>query len=341
MADLKSLLNKVADGHDLDADEAAAAFEAMMAGEASDPMIAGFLMALRSKGETIGEIAGAARAMRAKAARVEAPEGAIDIVGTGGDAKGTYNISTCSALVVAGAGVVVAKHGNRAISSRSGSGDVLEELGVRLGTPPENVARCLREARLGFMFAPAHHSAMKHVMPARKALGVRTIFNLLGPLTNPAGVKRQIMGVFDRRWVEPLAHVLKSLGSEHVWVVHGSDGMDELTTTGESMVAEMKNGEVRTFTLTPEEAGLARARLEDLQGGDARENAAAIRALLRGEKGPFRDVVLLNSAAALIVAGKAADIRAGVEMAARSIDSGAAGEALEKLAAISNQGKDG
>jgi anthranilate phosphoribosyltransferase len=335
MADFKTILGKAADGQPLTAEEAADAFEVMMAGEAGEAQTAGLLMALRVRGETVDEITGAARTMRAKASRVEAPEGAIDIVGTGGDAKGTYNISTCASLVTAGAGVPVAKHGNRAISSKSGAGDVLEALGVKLGLEPELVARCVREANVGFMFAPAHHAAMKHVMPARLALGVRTIFNLLGPLTNPAGVRRQIMGVYAREWVEPLAHVLKNLGSEHVWVVHGADGMDELTTTGETFVAEMKNGEIRTFTVTPADAGLSEASMEELQGGDAQENAAAIRAVLSGEHGPFRDIVILNSAAALIIAGRAGDLKEGAEMAARSIDDGAALQALEKLVEIS------
>ena len=256
MPDMKSFINKVADGTSLSANEASKAFDLMMSGEASEGQIAGFLMALRVRGETIEEITGAATTMRAKATPVVAPADAIDVVGTGGDAKGTYNISTCSALVVAGCGLPVAKHGNRSISSKSGSADVLEALGVNLSVTPDKVTQCIEKANVGFMFAQSHHSAMKHVMPARLSLGTRTIFNLLGPLTNPAGAKSQLLGVFSDQWVVPLAHVLKNLGSTRAWVVHGADGLDELTTTGPTHVAELKDGEITQFTITPEDAGL-------------------------------------------------------------------------------------
>jgi len=336
MTDMKSFVAKAVSGEPLTAREASSAFDLMMSGEATDAQIAGFLIALRMRGETVDEITGAAATMRARATPVAAPDDAIDIVGTGGDAKGTYNISTCSALVTAACGVAVAKHGNRSVSSKSGSADVLEALGVKLTITPEKVGECLREANVGFMFAPAHHSAMKHVMPARKQLATRTIFNLLGPLTNPAGAKSQLLGVFADEWVAPLAHVLKNLGSRRVWVVHGADGLDELTTTGPTHVAELKDGEVREFTITPQEAGLPVASPDDLLGGDAAENAKAIEAVLSGEKNAFRDIVLLNAGASLIVADKAANIRDGVEMAARAIDEGAAKQALARLVETSN-----
>jgi anthranilate phosphoribosyltransferase len=293
-------------------------------------------MALRMRGETVEEITGAATTMRAKATPVSAPDNAIDIVGTGGDAKGTYNISTCAALVVAGCGVPVAKHGNRSVSSKSGAADVLEALGVNLSLSPEQVSNCIAGAGVGFMFAPAHHSAMKYVMPARKEMAVRTIFNVLGPLTNPAGAKSELLGVFADQWVAPLANVLKQLGAERAWVVHGSDGMDELTTTGPSHVAQLKDGVIEEFTITPEDAGLAIANPDDLIGGDAAQNADAIRELLAGGPGAFRDIVLLNAGAALVVAGKANDIRQGVELATEAVDSGAAQAALSKLVEISN-----
>ncbi len=338
MQDLKPLIAKVAEGASLRVAEAATAFDLMMSGEANDAQVAGFLMALRVRGETVEEITGAARVMRAKAAGVVAPEDAIDIVGTGGDAKNTYNISTCTAIVVAGAGVPVAKHGNRSISSKSGSADVLEALGVRLDTAPEVVARAIAEAGLGFMFAPSHHAAMKHVMPARRALATRTIFNLLGPLTNPAGTRRQVVGVFARRWVRPLAEVLKNLGTQRALVVHGSDGMDEITTTGPTYAAELKDdGSIAEYEITPADIGLATADPQALVGGNAAENAAAITALLEGTPGPFRDIVVLNAAAALKIAGKAQDWQTGADLAAKAIDSGAARERLARLVAITNE----
>lgn len=337
MPDMKYFIDKVATGATLSPNESAKAFDLMMAGKASDAQIAGFLMALRVRGETVEEITGAATTMRNRATPVKAPADAIDVVGTGGDAKGSYNISTCSALVVAGCGLPVAKHGNRSISSKSGSADVLEALGVNLSVTPEKVSECIDRAHVGFMFAQAHHSAMKHVMPARQALGTRTIFNLLGPLTNPAGAKLQLLGVFAKEWVVPLAHVLKNLGSTRAWVVHGADGLDELTTTGPTHVAELKDGQISEFTITPSDAGLPTASPNDLLGGDARQNADAILDVLDGETGPFRDIVLLNTGAALVVAGKATNIKQGVEMAANAIDSRAARTALDQLVAISNE----
>lgn len=336
MAELKQFIARLANGETLGADDSAAAFDIMMSGDATPGQIGAFLMALRVRGETVDEITGAARTMRAKAATVEAPEGAVDTCGTGGDAKGTHNISTCAAFVVAGAGIPVAKHGNRAMSSNSGSADVLVALGVNLDIPPDTVARCIREAGVGFMFAPAHHSAMKHVGPTRAELGTRTIFNLLGPLSNPARAKRQVIGVFSREWTVPLAEVAGNLGAEHVWVVHGSDGLDELTTTGPTFVAEYKDGAVNSFEVAPRDAGLAPASARDLLGGDIDTNAQGIRDVLAGKPSAFRDIVLLNAAAALIVAGKAATLAQGAQQAAQAIDSGAARERLDRLVAISN-----
>lgn len=334
MSDLKPFLQKIATGAVLSEEEAAAAFEILMSGGATPSQIGAFLMGLRVRGEAIDELVGAARVMRAKVTPVEAPAGAMDIVGTGGDASGTYNISTCSTFVVAGAGVPVAKHGNRALSSRSGAADVLSELGVRIDLAPDAIARSIREAGVGFMFAPNHHSAMKYVGPTRVEIGTRTIFNLLGPVSNPAGVRRLLLGVFAQSWVEPIANVMSRLGCERVWVVHGADGLDEITTTGPTFAAEALGGVVRAFEIRPEDAGLKRARPEDLKGGSAADNARAIRELLAGKRGPFRDIVVLNSAAALVVAGKAADIRAGAELAAAAIDAGRAAAVLERLVAV-------
>ncbi|MAN61926.1 MAG: anthranilate phosphoribosyltransferase [Parvibaculum sp.] len=337
MTDFKSLIAKVADGRALSSDDAEAAFDAMMSGEATSGQIGAFLMALRVRGETVDEITAGAKIMRSKAVQVPAPANAIDTCGTGGDASGTYNISTAASFAVAACGVPVAKHGNKALSSKSGSAEVLEKLGVKLDIGPDQIRRCIDEAGIGFMFAPAHHSAMKHVGPTRAELGTRTIFNLLGPLSNPAGTKFQVVGVFDDKWVEPLAHVLKNLGSTRVWVMHGSDGLDELTTTGPSRVAELKDGNVSTFDVTPEEVGLPRAAAADLKGGDPNENTAALRRLLDGESGPYRDIVALNAAASLVVAGKAPSLKDGVQMAGDAIASGAAKAALDKLVAVSNE----
>lgn len=333
---LRSLIQKVSTGATLTGQEARNALEIMTDGHATQAQMGAFLMALRVRGETIDEIAGAAQMLRARMHRVEAPSDAVDIVGTGGDGHGTFNVSTCAALVAAGAGLKVAKHGNRSVSSLSGASDVLAALGVALDVAPAKVAIAIQEAGVGFMWAPLHHPAMKHWAPIRGELGIRTLFNLLGPICNPAGVRRQIVGVFARQWVEPIAHVLASLGSEHVWVVHGHDGLDELTTTGATDVAELKDGKITMFEITPADAGLQPAKLSDLRGGDAVGNAAAIRTLLAGGAGPFRDIVLLNAAAALIVGGKAKTLPEGVDLATRSIDGGAAGAALERLIAITN-----
>jgi len=335
-ADLGAALRKVASGETLTQTEAAEAFETIMSGAAPDAQIGALLMGMRLRGETVDEIAGAARAMRAHALKVHAPEGALDTCGTGGDAKGTHNISTAVAFVVAGAGVPVAKHGNRSISSRSGSADVLTALGVNIECEPAIISRCLEQCGLGFMFAPAHHPAMRHVGHVRKELGTRTIFNLLGPLANPASTKYQVVGVFAEQWVEPVASVLGLLGVERAWVVHGSDGLDELTTTGISYVAALDHGRVSTFNVSPKNAGLPEARPEDLTGGDAEENAAHLRAVLQGNQGPLRDIVLLNAAAALLVAGKAKSLRDGVALAAESIDSGKAKSVLDALIKLSH-----
>jgi anthranilate phosphoribosyltransferase len=335
-ADLRGAIGKVASGNTLSQLEAAEAFELMMSGAATLAQIGGLLMALRVRGETVDEIAGAARAMRAKVLPVRAPDGAIDTCGTGGDNKGTFNVSTCAAFVVAGAGVPVAKHGNRSISSRSGSADVLTALGVNIDASPETISACIFGCGLGFMFAPTHHAAMRHVAQVRIELGTRTIFNLLGPLANPAGTKYQIIGVFGKEWVEPVACVLGLLGAERAWVVHGSDGLDELTTTGVSDVAAIDAGRVSTFRISPRNAGLPDAKPGDLIGGDAVENAAHIRAVLGGLKGSYRDIVLLNAAAALLVAGKAKTLRDGVALAANSIDSGKAKAVLDALVPLSH-----
>jgi anthranilate phosphoribosyltransferase len=336
MDDLKSIIGKVATGATLSRDEAATAFAAMMSGEATPSQMGGLLMALRVRGETVDEITGAVAAMRGKMLRVEAPADAIDVVGTGGDGSGSVNVSTCAAFIVAGSGVPVAKHGNRALSSRSGAADVLASLGVKIDLNPDKVGRCIKEAGIGFMFAPAHHPAMKNVGPTRVELATRTIFNLLGPLSNPAGVRRQMVGVFSKQWVQPLAQVLKNLGSEAAWVVHGSDGLDEITLTGPTSVAALENGNIRSFEVTPEDAGLARSAPGSLAGGDADANAVALRGVLEGKPGAYRDVALLNAAAALIVAGKAKDLKEGVAIGARTLDSGAAAARLKQLIAVSN-----
>ena len=334
--DFKALIAKVATSASLTRAEAATAFDRMMSGDATPSQMGALLMALRVRGETVDEITGAVTTMRAKMLGVKAPADAVDIVGTGGDASGSYNISTCASFILAGAGVPVAKHGNRALSSKSGAADVLQALGVKIDLTAEQVAKCIAEAGIGFMFAPGHHPAMKNVGPTRVELGTRTIFNLLGPLSNPASVKRQMIGTFSRQWLEPMAQVLKNLGSESIWVVHGSDGLDEITTSGPTSVAELKNGEIRTFEITPEDAGLARAKPEALRGGDANANAAALLDVLKGKKGPYRDVSVLNAAAALIVAGKAKDLKEGAALAAHAIDSGEAEGRLDRLIGVSN-----
>ena len=334
---MKQILAHVATGESLTESEAERAFDIMMSGEASPAQIGGFLMALRVRGETVAEITGAARIMRAKAQHLEAPVGAIDTCGTGGDASGTYNISTAAALVAAGCGVPVAKHGNRALSSKSGSADVLAALGVKTDADFTLVRECLWDNNIGFLMAPRHHSAMRHVGGVRVELGTRTLFNLLGPLSNPAGARRQLVGVFAEQWVEPMAEVLGRLGTERAWVVHGSDGLDELTVTGPTHVAEWRDGKLRRFQVTPEQAGLPLSGMAELKGGDAEHNGAALLRLLDGEKGAYRNIVLLNAAAALVIAGQAADLKDGAAQAARAIDGGAARRALVRLVEITNR----
>jgi anthranilate phosphoribosyltransferase len=336
MERFRTLIGKAATGAPLSREESSHVFDIMMSGEATPSQMGGLLMALRVRGETVDEIAGAVATMRSKMLTVEAPAGAIDVVGTGGDGAGSYNISTCAAFIVAGAGVPVAKHGNRALSSKSGAADVLMALGIKIDLDPAAISRCIKEAGIGFMFAPQHHPAMKHVGPTRVELGTRTIFNLLGPLSNPANVRRQMVGVYARQWIEPVAEVLKTLGSERAWVVHGSDGLDEITTTGTTAVAELANGNIRTFEIKPEDAGIGRAKSEDLKGGDGVHNAEALKAVLDGKPGAYRDIALMNAAASLVVAGKANTLADGAQLAAQSIDSGAAKARLEKLVTVSN-----
>ncbi|WP_203074112.1 anthranilate phosphoribosyltransferase [Falsiroseomonas ponticola] len=330
---MKKILARLAQGERLAESEAEAAFGMIMAGEATPAQIAGLLMAMRVRGETVAEMTGAVRAMRARMIAVEAPPDAIDIVGTGGDAAGTLNISTAAALVVAGAGVKVAKHGNRALSSRSGAADALSALGIPvMETPLDRLPAVLAEAGMVFLMAPRHHSALRHAAGPRVELGTRTIFNLLGPLANPARVKRQMTGAFAPEWLRPMAETLARLGTERAWLVHGM-GLDELTLAGPSQVVELKDGLIREFEVSPEDAGLPRAPAESLRGGDPAENAAALLALLEGAPGPYRDVVLLNAAAGLVVAGVAPTLRDAVPLAARSIDGGAALGVLNRLRA--------
>jgi len=335
MPDFKALLARVAEGHALSESQAEAAFDVIMSGNASPSQMGAFLMALRVRGETVDEITGAARIMRAKALAVDAPPGTIDTCGTGGDSSGSFNISTASALIVAGCGVPVAKHGNRALSSKSGSADVLTALGVNIDADLTVVRQCLWEIGIGFLMAPRHHSATRHVAPTRVELGTRTIFNLLGPLSSPAMARRQLVGVFAPEWVRPMAEVLGRLGAERAWVVHG-EGLDELTITGPTTVASFDDGRVETFEVVPEDFGLPRARLEDIRGGEPQDNAAAMRNLLGGAGGPLRDVVLLNSGAALLIAGRVTTVEAGIELAAEALDSGAARIVLEDLIARTN-----
>lgn len=340
MSGLKPFIAKIAARQPLTRQEASDAFEILMSGEASMAQVGGFLMGLRVRGETVDEIAGAVSIMRQKMVPVDAPEDAIDIVGTGGDGTNTYNISTLAALIVAGAGVPVAKHGNRALSSKSGTADALSQLGVKLDIEPDLISRCIREAGIGFMFAQLHHPAMRHVGPARVELGARTIFNIVGPLSSPARVKKQLFGVYSPEWLIPGAEALRDLGLTSAWVVHGS-GLDEITTTGPSQVAELKDGEIRTFELTPGDFGVATVSLDAIRGGDGAVNAAALRDVLGGAKTAYRDVALCNAAASLIVAGKAGDVTEGMHLASQSLDTGSAARALETLIAISNSGAQG
>ena len=336
MSDILRPLIGIAATRPLTRAEALTAFDALFEGQGTPAQMGGFLMALRTRGETVDEYAAAASVMRAKCNPVRAPEGAIDIVGTGGDGKGTLNISTAAAFVVAGAGVIVAKHGNRNLSSKSGAADALTELGLNVMVGPEVVERCLAEAGIGFMMAPVHHPAIRHVMPVRAELGTRTIFNILGPLTNPAGVKRQLTGAFSAALIRPMAETLLALGSEKAWLVHGSDGTDEISISGTTSVSAVEDGAVRDFTLHPEEAGLSPHPFEDILGGTPAENAAAFRALLNGAKGAYRDAVLLNAAAALVVADRVQTLREGVDLARASIDSGAARAKIEALCRLTN-----
>jgi anthranilate phosphoribosyltransferase len=334
--DFKPYIAALAEGAPLAREEARAAFSLIFDGAATPAQLGAFLMGLRMRGESVEEIIGAAQAMRAVMTPVEAPAGAIDIVGTGGDGAGTYNISTLAALIAAGAGAVVAKHGGKASSSRSGASDVLGELCVKVGVSAEAAAQCLREAGVCFMAGPTHHPALRHAGPVRAEMGVRTIFNLLGPLSNPARVERQALGVYSRDWLEPLARVLRELGSKRVWLLHGSDGLDEATTTGPTHVVALEDGEIRAFEITPEDAGLSRATAQQLVGGDPAHNARALRAVLAGEKNAYRDIAVLNAAIALIVAGRAADLREGAALAQQALDSGAAAEKLAALVRLSN-----
>jgi anthranilate phosphoribosyltransferase len=332
--DLKATLSKLAGGEALSADEAEAAFTIIMSGEATPAQIGGLLMAMRIRGETVPEITGAVRAMRARMTAIDAPEGAIDVCGTGGDGAGTLNVSSAVTFVVASLGVPVAKHGNRALSSRTGGADVLTALGVNIDAPIDRLPLILREAGAVFLFAPRHHPSMRHAAGPRVELGTRTIFNILGPLSNPARVKRQLTGVFSPDWTRPMAETLGALGCESAWLVHGL-GLDELTVAGENRVTALKDGSVHTFSVTAEDAGLARAPVAAIKGGDATFNAEALLGVLRGSPGAYRDTVLLNAAAALIVAGQAADLRDGVHQASHAIASGAALNALETMRRVS------
>jgi anthranilate phosphoribosyltransferase len=335
--DFHAALALVADGGTLDAEDSARIFRIIMTGTVAEDDLADFLLHQAERGPTVPEIVGAVRAMRAQMRDVAAPEGAIDLCGTGGDGHGTLNISTAVSFVVAGAGAIVAKHGNRSASSKSGAADILEALGVKIDLEPARAAQVLAETGIVFLFAQVHHPAMRHVASVRKKIGRRTIFNLLGPLASPAKVTRQLVGIFGKEWLEPYAQALKALGSERALVVHGADGLDELTTTGITYFASLENGAVTLGQITPEEAGLGRATLQDLKGGDAIQNAAALRQLLDGEQGPYRDIVLLNAGAALLVAGRAKDIKSGVALAATSLDSGAAKQKLANLIEASNR----
>ncbi len=327
---LKPVLARLATGATLDEDEAEAAFDLIMSGEATPAQIAGLLMAMRVRGETVAELVGAVRAMRARMLAVAAPPNTMDVCGTGGDNAGTLNVSTAVTFVLAALGVPVAKHGNRALSSRTGGADVLTALGVNVDVPLERLPQVLARAGCMFLFAPRHHAALRHAAGPRVELGTRTIFNLLGPLANPARVRRQLTGVFDRAWARPMVETLQRLGTEACWVVHGQ-GLDELTVAGTSSVVALRHGKIREFAVTPEDAGLKRAPISAIQGGDAAQNAAALLALLSGVHGAYRDIVLLNSAAALIVADRADTLRDGVAMAAAALDRGEAIGVLERL----------
>ncbi len=337
MQDLKEAIGQLANGESLSREDTKAAFNIIMSGEATDAQIGAVLMGMRVRGETEDEFAGAIDALRAVMLPVDAPQDAIDIVGTGGDAKGSYNISTCTALVTAGCGVPVAKHGNRSLSSKSGASDCLTALGVNIELSPSQTSDCIEDAGIGFMFAPAHHSAMRYVGPARVELATRTIFNLLGPMCNPASVKRQLLGVFAPQWVLTAAKVAQKLGSEKIWVVHGQ-GFDEVTITGTTQVAELVNGSVNTFEVNPSDFGFDIASESEIAGGDANENAKALREVLDGKPSAYRNMVIMNAACSLIVADKASNLQEATKLATNSIDSGSAMTTLEKLIKTSNQG---
>lgn len=337
MQDLKEAINQLANGQSLSRKETHAVFNIIMSGEATETQIGGILMAMRVRGETEDEFAGAIDALRAVMLPVDAPDNAIDIVGTGGDAKGSYNISTCTAIVTASCGVPVAKHGNRSLSSKSGASDCLTALGVNIDLSPSQITDCIDEAGIGFMFAPAHHSAMRYVGPSRVELGTRTIFNLLGPMCNPASVKRQLLGVFAPQWVLTAAKVAQKLGSEKLWVVHGQ-GFDEVTITGTTQVAELVDGSVKTFEINPSDFGFDVASESAIAGGDATENAKALREVLDGKPSAYRNMVIMNTACSLVIADKAKDLQDAAAQASAAIDTGAAMATLDKLVEISNQG---
>ena len=338
MSALQPILIRLAEGERLDRATAGKAFDIIMSGKADGVEIAAFLMALRVRGETVGEIAGGVDAMRDHASRIDAPDGVVDTCGTGGDGLDTVNISTTAALVAAAAGVPVAKHGNRSVSSKSGSSDVLMALGARLEQPLERVSDALREFGFTFLYAPAHHSAMRHAAPVRKALGVRTIFNLLGPLANPAGATRQVIGVYSAHLLQPMAEVLRELGADHVWVVHGRDGMDELSVSEASDVVVLKDDDISDLVVTPEQVGLMRHGPDALAGGSAEDNARDLRDVLDGEAGAYRDAVLMNAGAALVVGGRAEELSDGVQLAAHAIDSGKARDLLDRWIAFTQDG---
>jgi len=337
LTELKPYLAKASDGQVLSFEEAREAFECIMSGRATPAQIAGFLVALRMRGEHVDEISGAVDVIRSKALPITAPIEAMDIVGTGGDGSGTLNISTATAIVTAACGIPIAKHGNRALSSKSGAADVLTAMGVNLDADFALIEEAIRDAGIGFMMAPRHHESFKYVGPVRVEMGIRTVFNILGPLCNPAGVKRYLIGVFSQEWVKPMAEVLNKLGCERAWVVHGADHLDELSTTGPNYICEVKDGQVTEFNLLPEEAGLPLASLEDLKGGDGQYNAERLQALLDGQKDAYRDIVLLGTGAALVIAAKAENIQQGVELAAEAIDSGQARATLDQLVTITNK----
>ena len=339
MTDFNNILSKVSSKDGLSDEESYFSFNYILDGKASEKQIEKFLLGLRERGEKIEEITAATKVMREKSSKVSAPDNAIDTCGTGGSGSGKYNISTAASLVAAGAGAVIAKHGNRALSSKSGSSQVLEELGVKLDIEPKKITECIEKSNIGFMFAPNHHPAMKYVGPVRQKLKVRTIFNILGPLSNPANVKKQLIGVFDKNWLEPMAKTLRNLGSHRALLVNGSDGFDELTTTGVSYVAELNDGNIKTYEISPEKLGLKLSNFDDLIGGDPEQNAKKIISLLEGEKGPYRDIVLLNSAAALYVDGKVKNLKDGISMSKNSIDNGSAKIALNNLVRTSNSWK--